>query len=311
MSIYNLLRTPSFLVLFLLTQAQYIQSADKSIFRDCNKCPVMVEIPLGSVTVGAALKEEQEEGVPLDWQGNSTTKIYKVKHKFAVSQFPITVGEFALFADETKHQAKGCVSFNGKTWQRIKNAGWDAVSYSQASNHPVVCVSWHDAQAFTKWLSQKTGARYRLLRDKEWEYVARGGTETRRHWGDDLNHTQQCHYANGADKTYYTEVIRDGKINQYSKPNLQCDDKYAYTSPVGSFRPNQFGIYDIHGNVSEWVQDCFESPQTEFNKECRFRTLRGGSWADPTWSIRAADKYRDVPTNRCMSVGFRIARDMP
>lgn len=297
--------------LFIMSQELNALSLDERVIRDCEDCPLMIVIPPGVVRIGSFPGEEKEEGVPKDWQGNSRQREEEISYEFAVSKFPITVKEFSHFAKETNHQGNGCVSFDGNKWNLLATASWKSVSYLQSESHPVVCVSWHDAQAFVKWLSRKSGSKYRLLSDIEWEYVARSGTESRRYWGDDVKHDQQCLFANGADRTYMKEVLAKDRMNSYSKPNIECDDGFPYTSPVGSFRPNHFGIFDIHGNVSEWVQDCFENTQGEIQKNCRFRTLRGGSWADPTWSIRAADRYKDVPTNRCMSVGFRIARDIP
>jgi formylglycine-generating enzyme required for sulfatase activity len=134
-------------------------------------------------------------------------------------------------------------------WEIKKGAYWDNPGFNQIDRHPVTCVSWNDAQAFIKWLNKKTGSSYRLPSEAEWEYAARAGTKTARFWGDDPN--DACSYANVADQT----KSPDGKF-QWSDIH-ECTDGYWFTAPVGSFRSNAFGLYDMLGNVSEWCQDVY------------------------------------------------------
>ncbi len=120
-----------------------------------------------------------------------------------------------------------------------ENASWRAPGFEQADRHPAVCVSWRDAQAYVAWLSAETGERYRLPSEAEWERAARAGTETQRYWGD--GEADQCAYENG----------RTGG------PGGRCEDGMTYTAPVGSYAANGFGLFDLLGNVREWVEDCW------------------------------------------------------
>lgn len=147
-------------------------------------------------------------------------------------------------------------------------------------NRPVINVSWNDAQAYVQWLSQRTGQRYRLLTSAEWEIAARVGTTTEYSWGDDPPVCDQ-NARNGANLSVCT------------------DDR---TRPVGSFQPNAFGLYDVHGNVWEWVEDCYDS-------SCSSRVVRGGAWGNLPQDLRFANRLGITPTRRDLNyVGFRVAR---
>ena len=144
----------------------------------------------------------------------------------------------------------------------------------------MVCVNWEDAQAYTAWLSRESGAEYRLLSEAEWEYVARGGTQTVQYWEEG----EQCRHVNGADAS--TEF--DWKI--------ACDDGHARTAPVGSYTENGFGVSDVLGNVWEWVEDCwngnYEGAPADgtawTSGNCHTRMVRGGSWDCTPWVLRSA-----------------------
>ena len=164
----------------------------------------------------------------------------------------------------------------------------------QAGSHPAVCISWEDAKAYVAWLSRKTGKGYRLLSEAEWEYVARAGTTTRYFFGNDEKDT--FGYANG-----------DGK----------CDG-YAYSSPVGKFAQNGFGLYDMHGNAWQWVGDCWHDSYTWApsdgaawtSGDCRERVLRGGSWGNSPGDLRSALRYRYLTLVRYNINGFRLGRTL-
>ncbi len=144
-------------------------------------------------------------------------------------------------------------------------------------NLPVIYVSWSDAQAYVQWLSQRTGQRYRLLTSAEWEMAARAGTTTNFSWGDQ-------------------DPVCDPRARNGANCESCTDDR---TRPVGSFQPNGFGLYDVHGNVWEWVEDA----------EGSSRVLRGGSWNDELLSLRSANRLGRInPTFRDFVVGFRVAR---
>lgn len=163
-------------------------------------------------------------------------------------------------------------------------------------NRPVINVSWEDAQSYVSWLSARTGKMYRLLSEAEWEYVARAGTETAYSWGDSIGvNRANC----------------DGCGSQW-------DDKM--TAPVGSFAANAWGVYDMHGNVMEWVQDCrngsYEGAPTDGSawesEDCNLRMLRGGSQCLTLSHSRSASRVGWFPGSQSFfcGLGFRVARDL-
>ncbi len=176
--------------------------------------------------------------------------------------------------------------------------------------HPVICVNWDDSQAYVQWLSRKTGKHYRLLSESEWEYAARAETTTAWYWG--TNEADQCRYANGADLSAKAQGVSVAGA-------VSCDDQYPRTSPVGSFRPNKFGLYDMAGNVGEWVEDCYQDTYRDtptdgsavescMPKFHNARVMRGGAWnAIPAW-LRSASRDVEIPSTRADSFGFRVAR---
>ena len=193
---------------------------------------------------------------------------------------------YPINVERDNHRLRVQRTTEGRTVQGIMGVPW----LPQDDRHPVVCVTFQDALDYTKWLSAKSGHRYRLLSEAEWEYAARGGTSTPYPWGAAASHE----YAN-----YGTE--------DHPGPGLsQGRDAWVGTSPVGSFPPNAFGLYDMHGNVLQWVQDCFsdgyaaapgdgsayQSDMTLSNlagslslmngtPACSYRMLRSGDWGDP------------------------------
>ena len=160
---------------------------------------------------------------------------------------------------------------------------------------PVVGVRWRDAKAYVSWLSRRTGKDHRLLSEAEWEYAARGGTPTRYHWGDDI----------GDDRANCTGC------------GSRWDGKR--TAPVGSFAANRFGLHDMHGNVWEWVEDCWHESYAGAPSDGRARTtggdcfwsmLRGGSWQNHPLHARAANRIREWAGAGDRSIGFRVARTL-
>ncbi len=170
---------------------------------------------------------------------------------------------------------------------------------------PAVYVSWEDAQAFCKWLSERTGEGFTLPTEAQWEYACRAGTDTVRYWGDDDG--TMGNYANVYDRT--------GKA-EFNHPWDAADttDGHKVTAPVGSFRPNAFGLYDMIGNVLEWCQDWYgDYPSGSVTDPTgpstgSYRVLRGGSWSLNPWYCRSANRFRVVPGYRRSRLGFRLAR---
>jgi formylglycine-generating enzyme required for sulfatase activity len=144
-------------------------------------------------------------------------------------------------------------------------------------NLPVMGVNWYEAVAYANWLSQKTGKVYRLPSEEEWEFAARAGTTTNYFWGDDIGVNNAACWNCGT----------------------SWDEKAA---PVGSFKPNNFGLFDMHGNAWEWTQGCSDAA-------CNFRVLRGGSWNNFPHSLRSITREFQAPISRLVSGGFRLVRD--
>ncbi|HTZ19104.1 MAG TPA: formylglycine-generating enzyme family protein [Dissulfurispiraceae bacterium] len=174
-------------------------------------------------------------------------------------------------------------------------------------NQPVINVSWEDAVDFAKWLSEKTGQQYRLPTEAEWEYAARAGTKTSRFWGN--NPDDACQYANVAD-------ISAKKLRPRWTAFF-CDDGYAAASPVGSFKPNGFGLYDMLGNVWQWCEDVYDSrayvrlPKNDpvYQGAGEARVVRGGGWSNGPMGIRSAHRVGLTPTIGHRALGFRLVRE--
>ena len=175
---------------------------------------------------------------------------------------------------------------------------------------PAINVNWTQAIGYAKWLSDKTGKPYRLLSEAEWEYAARAGSELARFWGSSPG--RACEYANLYDVT--------GKAKyKFTWEAFTCDDGYPATAPVGAFKPNAFGLYDMLGNVWEWVEDCYygtydgapANGQVWSTGECSRRVVRGGSWDLRPALVRSAKRGRAEPSGRYFNLGFRVARTLP
>ena len=243
-------------------------------FRECAKdCPEMIVIPAGSFTMGSPATEKGR------YNNEGPQHKVTIAKPFAVSKYEVT------FADWD-----ACVSVGGCPQEgRAGDAGWGR------GTQPVIYVSWDDAQAYVAWLSRMTGKAYRLLTEAEWEYAARGGTQTAYSWGDEVgNGNANC---NGC--------------------GSQWDNKRS--APVGSFAPNAFGLHDMHGNVWEWVEDCFHNnysgaptdgaPWTE-GADCSRRVVRGGSWGNDPQGLRSALRSWNTTDVRNFVLGFRVGRTL-
>jgi serine/threonine-protein kinase PpkA len=163
----------------------------------------------------------------------------------------------------------------------------------------VIFVSWNDAQSYVRWLSGKTGFRYRLLNDAEWEHAARAGTDTAYPWGRRVHH-DWANYG-GPDCPPCLGVVSDR-------------DQWLNTAPVGSFPANGFGLYDMNGNVYEWVEDCHDTEPKPTDgtaavaESCERHTLRGGAWYSDPERIKSSYRAWQTPDKRDRVVGFRVAR---
>ena len=274
------------------------------VFSDCPSCPKMVVIPSGSFDMGSSVAEvgRRKDGDPVH-QVNIGT--------FALGKTEITRGQFAEFVKETAYSTGNkCWTIEDGKYQE-RDGNWQKFGYLQDDNHPVACINWHDAVAYAKWLSRKTGKAYRLPTEAEWEYAARGKTSTARYWGE--NSDDACKYANVGDKTtkQLIKAAASWKVHN-------CTDGFAYTAPVGSFKANAFGLNDMLGNVWEWVEDSYHDNYqgapvdgSAWKGNGNKRVLRGGSWYDAPQFVRAAGRDKAVPASRYDNIGFRIARVLP
>lgn len=277
-----------------------------TLFRDCPDCPDLVVIPPGVFEMGSPASEEGRR--------KNEGPVHQVALKaFAIGRTEVTRGQYAAFVAATAHPSgNDCWLYNGEKWLKQEGKSWRDPGFRQEDNHPVVCVSWDDAQAYASWLSTKTGKRYRLPSESEWEYAARAGTRMAQPWsGVDAD---ACNHANLASENRQFTLF--GLGNQGS-PN--CRDKYPNTAPTGAMKANGFGLYDVIGNASEWVEDCFDGsyvgapadggPRTA--KPCSGRVIRGGSWDVSPVDARFARRDFDVPSTRLDGSGFRVVRTLP
>jgi formylglycine-generating enzyme required for sulfatase activity len=247
-------------------------------FKDCSDCPEMTVVPAGRLIMGSP---ETDSGRR---EAEGPTHEVVISRPFAVGKYEVTLGQFRQFVRETKRNMSGTC--------------WEDKRWTPSDQHPVVCVSWDDAKAYAKWLTDKTGRPYRLLSEAEWEYAARAGTSTAYWWGD--------------------EVKQGGKIWANCKG---CGGKWdgEETAPIGSFEPNAFGLYDTAGNVDEWVEDCWNDNYTGAPTDgagwtsgnCRARVLRGGSRYGTPQNVRSAHRDMLNADFRGYDDGVRLARTLP
>jgi formylglycine-generating enzyme len=288
-------------------------------FRDCADCPEMVVVPAGEFMMGSGQGERNwflTQGGKQEYADREAPHHrVSVGAAFAIGRNEVTKGQFAAFVRETGRMvSNGCWYYEGK-WKEDTSGSWREPGFEQGDDEPVVCVSWDDAKAYTEWISEKTGHSYRLPSEAEWEYAARGGTNTARHWGEDRDNDHGCGFANVTDKAQASAYnLAREKTNIF-----MCRDGYVFTSPVGSFSPNAFGLYDMLGNVWEWVEDCWNESYAGAPSntnvwtagDCRRRVQRGGSWSGNPWVVRSASRFTSVIELRISNNGFRIARTLP
>ncbi len=260
--------------------------------------PEMVDIiPEGSKPVSFTMgceegRDDVEGGCVSDEKPAHQVTLTK---PYKLAKTEVTVAQFRDFVKATDYkttaeQKGSCWSLNAKgSWEDVKGNSWRKLGFKQDDDHPVACVSWDDAQAYVKWLSKETGKSYRLPTEAEWEYAARSGKEGAYPWGRSI-----------------------GKNNANCSGDL-CGDKFEYTSPVGSFAANSFGLKDMHGNVWEWVSDWSgdyaANPQQdpEGASSGANRVLRGGSWSYGP-DVRSAYRLISSPDIRGSNFGFRPAQ---
>ncbi|MEJ2125237.1 MAG: SUMF1/EgtB/PvdO family nonheme iron enzyme [Alphaproteobacteria bacterium] len=263
-------------------------------FSDCPKCPEMVVIPSGSFMMGSPKTEANDKNGDHNDHESPQHKVTIAK-AFAVGKFEVTFDEW-----------EACVADGGCP----ENLRRDHNKWGRG-RRPVIFVRWKETRAYVKWLSQKTGHTYRLLSEAEWEYAARAGSKTAYWWGDKILSTQ-------ANFSY--DVEDNGVKKYYGEPGGIIREK---TLPVDEFKPNPWGLHQVHGNVWEWVEDCWHKDYKDKPEElkntgaawnvgdCFRRVQRGGSWKNIRYSARSASRGKDeFDLGFQTDLGFRIARDL-
>lgn len=263
-------------------QSDRIRSAYSGItVKDCEDCPSLVVIDSGQFDMGDA---QIANAIPV--------------HRVTVLK-TIAVGAYEVtFREWDACVAAGYCQGGGDSSNKLPahDEGWGR------GQNPVINVSWYDAHDYIFWLNLKTGQKYRLLSESEWEYVARAGTNSAYPWGTAVSH-KNANYGN----------------DECCEGQAAGRDEWTHTSPVGSFAANQYGLYDTQGNVWEWTQDCwhprFEGAPTDTSPwqydGCAERVVRGGAWIDGPEKIRSASRSKLTPESRGGYIGFRVARDYP
>jgi formylglycine-generating enzyme required for sulfatase activity len=257
------------------------QGVAGQVIRDCpDACPEMVLVPAGEFSMGSPPTE--------DGRDPPEGPLHKVRiaRSFLVGKYDVTVGQYSRFIAETHHD-------NGDTCNEMVHLDWRNPGFPQEDSSPVVCVNFVDAQAYAAWLSKRTGHAYRLLSEAEHEYVNRAGAITAFWWGPSVG------------------------VNNANCAGCGSPWDRKRTSPVGSFAPNPFGLYDTTGNVYVWVSDCWndtydaapDDGSPNLKGDCTRRGLRGGGWGSGVAHVRAAFRLADPSGARHDNMGFRVARD--
>jgi formylglycine-generating enzyme required for sulfatase activity len=254
-------------------------------------------------------------GEPLRDEGEWQHTV-RITRPFWISRVEVTRGQFAAFVSETRYvtdaERAGWSHGLGEDgrWRQMDGTNWRDPGFTQSDSHPVVCVSLHDALAFCRWLSDREGRTYRLPTEAEWEYATRAGSLTSFAWGDDV--FDEMPRANAADKSWtdqFPEAV-----------GFRWRDECVFTSPVGRFPANAWGLFDMHGNVAEWCLDHYVpygvepgvdavDPEAMSAGDPAPRVMRGGSFAATPAQCRAAHRDAGPPESSFVTVGFRVAME--
>lgn len=284
--------------------------------RDCAHCPEMVVIPAGTAILGASATD------PFRNPDELPERTFTIREPFAVSRYEITRDQYEAFVRATRREIQGnCLSDRTQRGNWVIDAGttFRDPGFAQQGDHPVACVSWEEAQAYVAWLNTQTRGGYRLLTEVEWEYVARaGGTRNVAYpWGNES--AAGCPFANGFDQTTMVKYAGMDTSGYKTFDPMTCTDGWLNTAPVGSLAPNAFDVYDMIGNVAEWVEDC-HSPSHEAVSEsgappsiagsCSKRIVKGGSWGTLAHNLRTAERIPYAATHRDDSIGIRVAKTL-
>ncbi|MDM4016465.1 formylglycine-generating enzyme family protein [Roseiconus lacunae] len=312
-----------------------------------------IRIPAGTYRRGFASNDRNENRFHFDhpYSNRQNFKFEKpahqveISHAFEIAETEITVAQFREFVTATGYQTDaergdGALGFFPDQddyvdrFQTASEITWRKPGFEQSDRCPVVAVSWNDAQAFCRWLSEQQGVRCRLPTEAEWEYACRGGTQTWYSWGDQPDDAYRfANVADGALETAYPNTTRYARA-----VNLNADqgDGHVFTAPVKTFEANSWGLYDMHGNVWEWCQDrwaedtydrylrdisrrdradfvlkdpLFEE-KTDLHQYGDWRVLRGGAWTCTPAVTRASNRTFAEKSGASVYTGFRVVREV-
>lgn len=274
----------------LITFSTFITNSfgsDTNHISDCDLCPTLAVIPTGAIDIR----------LPPGALGRGHNVGWYVR---VVFNKPFAIGIYEV----TNAQWSAC----------IKDGGCDNLDYDTTANkqYPVTQISWQQANKYTKWLTQKTGYTYRLPSNTEWEYAARGDLGMNRYFN--LEPADVCTHGNVYDQTAEAELV-------YGLDMLPCEDQKTMLATVGTYKPNQFGIFDTIGNVFEWTEDCPNPggqgrggfPATGkpwLDGDCSLRGYRGSSWlSNEPYYLTESTRFKDLTSNE-EDLGFRVVREL-
>ncbi|MEM7027103.1 MAG: formylglycine-generating enzyme family protein, partial [Pseudomonadota bacterium] len=278
--------------------------------KDGSQAPTLIALPMLENTIGGIESDQFSSDDELP------QRLIKLEQRLAIGKTEVTVSQFMQFVNDTgyltdaeRQPNRGCRTFL-QGWDWRPGLSWRNPGYEQTPAHPVVCVSWNDANAYADWLSEQTGKPYSLPSEAVWELAARAGTTTSRFWGD----SRACDYANVSD---FSRAAMHN-LNITSENIFPCEDGNAYTAVVASYSVNQFGLHDMLGNVWEWTNDCWNENYLEINENgtarltgnCNNRVYRGGSWGNLPSLVRSSKRLTDPMDYRYYNVGFRISKQI-
>jgi len=253
-------------------------------FRHCADTPELVSFHGGRYQMGDAVGDGKDYELP----------VHEVTiAPFAIGRYEVTRGEW-----------QACVAAGVCTPPQQM-----PTDEQVGARYPIASVTWLQAKEYVAWLVQRTGRAYRLPSEAEWEYAARAGRTDERTWDAKSADQVACQYANVLDRTAFT-------AHREMTWFIGCNDGFAETAPVGSFLPNAWGVYDMLGNVWEWVEDCWHSDYTgapvdgsawTTGGNCRKRVNRGGGWGNGARSLRLSNRDADAADNFSGGIGFRVA----
>lgn len=247
--------------------------------------PTLIVIPAGEFTMGP------NAGQTAQFPNELPAHTVRIKHPFAIGKFELTFHEYDIFVKSTGYASPSDKGWGNKYWGRNKT--------------PVFNVSWHDAVNYLNWLSEQTGAYYRLPTEAEWEYAARAMTTTEFSTGDCINTDMANFHGKEAFKQCQLSQLYRGKVID-----------------TGSFPPNPWGLHDVHGNILEWTADCWHDNYAGApddgsawlnlgeNVNCEHRVLRGGSWSGRALELRSATRANNTSKHKSIFIGFRVVREL-